>query len=66
MEYFNIILGFFPVYMLMNMINAVVRADGSPNWSMFSMLTGAIINIALDRFLFLLAVGECPVRRGQR
>lgn len=47
-EYFNIILGFFPVYMLMNMINAVVRADGSPNWSMFSMLTGAVINIILD------------------
>ncbi|MCH5164764.1 MAG: MATE family efflux transporter [Clostridiales bacterium] len=47
-EYFNIILGFFPVYMLMNMINAVVRADGSPNWSMFSMLAGAIINIILD------------------
>lgn len=46
--YFNIILGFFPVYMLMNMINAVVRADGSPNWSMFSMLTGAIVNIILD------------------
>ena len=47
-EYFNIILGFFPIYMLMNMINAVVRADGSPNWSMFSMLSGAIINIILD------------------
>lgn len=47
-EYFNIILGFFPVYMLMNMINAVVRADGSPNWSMLSMLAGAIVNIILD------------------
>lgn len=47
-EYFNIILGFFPIYMLMNMINAVVRADGSPNWSMLSMLAGAIINIILD------------------
>lgn len=47
-EYFNIILGFFPIYMLMNMINAVVRADGSPNWSMFSMLAGAIINVILD------------------
>lgn len=47
-EYFNIILGFFPIYMLMNMINAVIRADGSPNWSMLSMLAGAIINIILD------------------
>lgn len=34
--------------MLSNMINAVVRADGSPSWSMFSMLAGAIINIILD------------------
>ena len=47
-EYFNIILGFFPVYMLSNMINAVVRADGSPAWSMFSMLAGAIVNIIFD------------------
>lgn len=47
-EYFNIILGFFPIYMLSNMINAVVRADGSPSWSMLSMLVGAIVNIVLD------------------
>ncbi|MCI8386842.1 MAG: MATE family efflux transporter [Clostridiales bacterium] len=47
-EYFNIILAFFPIYMLSNMINAVVRADGSPAWSMFSMLAGAVFNIILD------------------
>ncbi len=47
-EYFNIILGFFPVYMLSNMINSVVRADGSPAWSMLSMLAGAAVNIILD------------------
>ena len=47
-EYFNIILGFFPVFMLMNMLNCVVRADGSPAWSMASMLSGALVNIALD------------------
>lgn len=53
-EYFNIILGFFPIYMLSNMINAVIRADGSPSWSMFSMLIGAIVNIILDPiFIFL-------------
>lgn len=46
--YFNIILGFFPVFMAMNMMNAVVRADGAPGWSMASMLVGAIINIILD------------------
>jgi putative MATE family efflux protein len=47
-EYFNIILAFFPVYMLSNMMNAVIRADGSPAWSMASMLGGAIVNIILD------------------
>lgn len=47
-EYFNIILVFFHVYMLSNMMNAVVRADGSPSWSMASMAIGAVINIILD------------------
>lgn len=47
-EYFNWILSFFPIYMLSNMFNAVIRADGSPAWSMFSMLAGAITNIILD------------------
>lgn len=47
-EYFNIILAFFPVYMLSNMMNAVIRADGSPAWSMASMLIGAVTNIILD------------------
>lgn len=47
-EYFNIILTFFPIYMLSNMINAVIRADGSPAWSMASMLLGAAFNIILD------------------
>ncbi len=57
-EYFNIILMFFPIYMLMNMMNAVIRADGSPAWSMASMLTGAITNIILDPvFIFVLHRG---------
>lgn len=47
-QYFVIVLGFFPVFMAMNMMNAVVRADGSPAWSMISMLAGAITNIVLD------------------
>lgn len=47
-KYFNVILGFFPVFMVMNMLNAVIRADGAPGWSMASMLAGAITNIVLD------------------
>lgn len=47
-EYFNLILAFFPLFMLSNMMNSVVRADGSPAWSMASMLSGALTNIILD------------------
>lgn len=57
-EYFNIILLFFPAFMLSNMMNAVIRADGSPAWSMASMLIGAIINIILDPvFIFGFKMG---------
>lgn len=57
-EYFNIILGFFPVFMASNMINSLVRADGSPAWAMASMLSGAIVNIVLDAtFIFALRLG---------
>lgn len=47
-EYFNLILAFFPLFMLSNMMNAVIRADGTPGWSMASMLAGALTNIVLD------------------
>ncbi len=47
-EYFTIVLSFFPAFMLMNMMNAVIRADGSPAFSMASMTVGAVINIILD------------------
>ncbi len=52
--YFTIILTFIPVYMLANAMNAVIRADGSPAFSMASTLVGAIINIILDPiFIFV-------------
>jgi len=47
-EYFDLILAFFPIFMLSNMMNAVIRADGTPAWSMASMLAGAVTNIILD------------------
>lgn len=57
-EYFVIILAFFPLFMLMNMMNAVIRADGSPAFSMASMSVGAVINIILDPvFIFALNWG---------
>ncbi len=47
-EYFDVVLAFLPLFMLSNMMNGVIRADGSPTWSMLSMLAGAIVNIILD------------------
>ncbi|MBS5724602.1 MAG: MATE family efflux transporter, partial [Clostridiales bacterium] len=47
-EYLEVILAFIPVYMLSNMMNSVIRADGSPGWAMVSMLVGAAINLVLD------------------
>lgn len=57
-DYFTIILIFIPVYMMANMMNAVIRADGSPAFSMASTLSGAITNIILDPiFIFVLNLG---------
>lgn len=47
-DYFIIILSAIPVYMLANVLNPIIRADGSPKFSMASTLAGAIINIILD------------------
>lgn len=57
-DYFTIILSFIPVYMMANAMNAVIRADGSPTFSMASTLSGAITNIVLDPvFIFGLKWG---------
>lgn len=47
-EYLDVILAIFPFFMLSNMMNSVIRADGSPACSMASMLAGAVVNIVLD------------------
>lgn len=57
-DYFRIILMFIPAYMVSNGMNAIIRADGSPGFSMFSTLIGAITNIILDQiFIFGLKWG---------
>lgn len=57
-DYFRIILIFIPVYMLANGMNAIIRADGSPGFSMASTLIGAITNIILDPiFIFVFKWG---------
>ena len=47
-EYLNIVLAMLPFFILCNMMNSVIRADGNPLWAMIAMLTGAVVNIILD------------------
>ena len=57
-EYLNIVLAMIPIFILCNMMNSAIRADGSPAWAMASMLSGAITNIILDPvFIFGLKWG---------
>ena len=57
-EYLHIILGMMPIYILCNMMNSAIRADGSPAWAMASMLAGAVTNLILDPiFIFTLDMG---------
>ena len=57
-EYFRIVVAFFPFYLLLNVMNSMIRADGSPTYAMIAMLTGAVINIALDPiFIYVLKWG---------
>lgn len=47
-----------PFMMVGTTLNSVIRADGSPKYSMISMVSGAILNIILDPiFIFILKWG---------
>lgn len=57
-EYFKIVVAFFPFYLLLNVMNSMIRADGSPAYAMTAMLLGAVTNIILDPiFIFGLKWG---------
>ena len=57
-EYLNVVLAMIPIFILCNMMNSAIRADGSPAWAMASMLAGAMTNIILDPvFIFGLKWG---------
>ena len=47
-EYFRIVAAVFPFYLLLNVMNSMIRADGSPTYAMITMLLGAVLNIILD------------------
>lgn len=57
-NYFRIIAMFFPAYLMFNVMNSMIRADGSPTYAMVAMCSGAVLNIILDPiFIFWLDWG---------
>lgn len=52
-EYGFIIIIGFPFYIMMNTMNSIIRADGSPKIAMASMLAGALTNVVLDGVMIL-------------
>ena len=58
MTYGTIIAIGFPFSMIGTTLNSIIRADGSPKYSMFSMISGAVLNTILDPiFIFVLHKG---------
>ena len=58
LDYMKIILIGFPFMILACGLNSIIRADGSPQYSMAAMLVGAIINTILDPiFIFVFHMG---------
>lgn len=58
-DYMGIILIGIPFYMFTSSFNGIIRADGSPKYSMIATVTGALINLILDPvaiFVFDLSV----------
>ena len=57
-EYCFVILIGVPFYIIMSMLNSIIRADGSPKIAMFTMVLGAVLNIILDAvFIFPMNMG---------
>ena len=58
MAYGSIIAIGFPFSMIGTTLNSIIRADGSPKYSMISMVSGAVLNTILDPiFIFVLHKG---------
>ena len=63
-NYFTIVSSFFVFYLVMNVMNSMIRADGSPKYAMLAMLLGAITNIILDPifiFVFKYYLPKIPI-----
>lgn len=56
--YLHIILFGFPFFMFTSAMSSVIRANGSPSYSMFATIIGCIINMILDPIaIFVLKMG---------
>ncbi len=57
-DYMSIILIGIPFYIFSSGMNAAIRADGSPSYSMIAVVIGAVINLVLDPIaIFVLGWG---------
>lgn len=56
LEYGRIIVIGAPFMFIYSSLSSIIRADGSPNYSMFLLVVGAIINIILDP-IFIIKLG---------
>ena len=57
-EYGIVIFMGMPFYVISNLLSSVIRADGSPQYSMLAMSVGAIFNIVFDPiFIFVFDMG---------
>lgn len=58
LDYGGIIVLGFPFVIVSVIINGVIRADGSPKFSMISMMIGSLLNFVLDPlFIFVFGMG---------
>ena len=56
LEYTRVIAAGIPFLVTINVMSALIRADGSPTYSMLCMVSGAIVNTILD-YLFVMVYG---------
>lgn len=58
LKYGRIIAIGLPFMMIGTILNSIIRADGSPKYSMMSMVSGAVLNVVLDPiFIFIFKMG---------
>ena len=63
LKYGSIIAIGLPFSMIGTTLNSIIRADGSPKYSMTSMLTGAILNTILDPIFIFVFKMELKVQQ---